>query len=77
MAKELRKKIQSVITPEDILNIELQEHVRQLLKDKFDSQAQRKEWMIKIKEDETVQQYIKENNLESAIEYVQKKLLLN
>lgn len=77
MAKELRKKIQSVITPEDILNIELQEKVRQILKDSFDSQVERKEWMIKIKEDENVQKYISQQNLDKAIEYVQEKLLIN
>ena len=77
MAKELRKKIQSVITPEDILNIELQEQIRQLLKDNVESQKERKDWMIKIKEDETVQKYINEHDLESAIEYVQKMLFKN
>ena len=77
MAKELRKKIQSVITQEDILNIELQEYVRQLLKDNIESQKERKEWMIKIKEDEIVQKHISEDDLESAQEYVQKMLIKN
>ena len=77
MAKELRKKNQSVITPEDILNIELQEQVRQLLKENIDSQAERKKMMIKIKEDETVQKYISQHNLEEAVKYVQEKLLSN
>lgn len=77
MAKELRKKIQSVITQEDILNIELQEYVRQLLKDNVESQKERKEWMIKIKEDEIVQKHISEDDLESAQEYVQKMLIKN
>lgn len=77
MAKELRKKIQSVITQEDILNIELQEYVRQLLKDNVESQKERKEWMIKIKEDEIVQKHISEDDLESAQKYVQKMLIKN
>lgn len=77
MAKELRKKIQSVITPEDILNIELQEQVRQILKDNVESQKERKDWMIKIKEEENVQKYIHEHDLESAIQYVQKMLFEN
>ena len=77
MAKELRKKLQSVITPEDILNIELQEQVRQLLKENIDSQAERKKMMIKIKEDETVQKYISQHNLEEVVKYVQEKLLSN
>ena len=75
MAKELRKKIQSVISPEDILKIELQERVRELLKNNIDSQVERKKCMIKINEDEIVQKYIEENDLESAVEYVQKELI--
>jgi precorrin-2 dehydrogenase/sirohydrochlorin ferrochelatase len=77
MAKELRKKIQSVITPEDILNIELQDRIRDLLKENFDSQQERKEYMIKIKEDEKVQEYIKQKDIESALSYIQKKYFLN
>ena len=77
MAKELRKKIQSVITPEDILNIELQDRIRDLLKNNFDSQQERKEYMIKIKEDENVQEYIKHKDIESAVSYIQKKYFLN
>ncbi len=75
MAKELRKKIQSVITPEDILNIELQEQIRQYLKDNIDSQAERKMIMLKVKEDNIVQNYIKEHDLENALKYVQENLI--
>lgn len=75
MAKELRKKIQSVITPEDVLNIELQERVRQLLKDNIDSQKKRKEYMIKIKDDSTVQDFIHKGDLESAVKFVKENLL--
>lgn len=75
MAKELRKKIQSVISPEDILKIELQERVRDLLKENIDSQVERKKCMIKINEDEIIQKFIEENDLESAVEYVQKELI--
>ena len=75
MAKELRKKIQSVITPEDILNIELQERIRELLKNNIDSQVERKKYMIKIKEDPNIQKFIKDNDIESAVEYVQKELI--
>jgi precorrin-2 dehydrogenase/sirohydrochlorin ferrochelatase len=75
MAKELRKKIQSVITPEDILKIELQERVRELLKENIDSQVERKKCMIKINEDENVQKYIQQNDIESAVAYVQKELI--
>lgn len=75
MAKELRKKIQSVITPKDILKIELQERIRDLLKDNIDSQVERKKCMIEINEDENIQKFIQENDIESAVEYVQKELI--
>lgn len=75
MAKELRKKIQSVITPEDVLNIELQERIRDLLKDNVDSQEERKTLMHKVLDDENVQKFIRENDVESAFEYVQKELI--
>lgn len=77
MAKELRKKIQSVITPEDILNIELQESIRQLLKDNVESQEERKEMMIRIKEDENIQEYIRNDDLDSALKYVKEKFSLD
>lgn len=75
MAKELRKKIQSVITPEDILNIRLQESIRDLLKDNINSQQDRKKCMIKIKNDKQVQKYISNGNLEEAIEYVKENFI--
>lgn len=75
MAKELRKKIQSVITREDVLNIELQERIRDLLKENITSQEERKKLMLKIKDDECIQKFISQNDIESAVEYVQKELI--
>lgn len=74
MAKELRKKIQSVISDEDVLNIRLQENIRDLLKEKIPSQPKRKEIMKKIRDDEKVQEYLEKGDLEGATSYVQKKL---
>ena len=74
MAKELRKKIQSVISDEDVLNIRLQENIRDLLKEKIPSQPKRKEMMKKIRDDEKVQEYLEKGDLEGATSYVQKKL---
>lgn len=70
MAKEIRKKIQKTITEEDILNIELQDYVRNILKEKISDQKIRKNYMIKINEDAYVQNLIKNNNLSEAKEYV-------
>ncbi|MCD7782095.1 MAG: bifunctional precorrin-2 dehydrogenase/sirohydrochlorin ferrochelatase [Methanosphaera sp.] len=72
MAKELRKKIQSIITEEDILNIELQEYIRNHLKTCVDSQVDRKAYMEKLNEDPTVKEYISNHDLESAKNYVDK-----
>lgn len=75
MAKELRKKIQSVITPQDVLNIELQDRIRDLLKQKVSTQEERKKIMLEIRRDENVQKFIDENDIESAVQYVQKELI--
>ena len=42
MARQLRKKIQSIITKEDILKIELQDYSRKLLKSKISDQKKKK-----------------------------------
>jgi precorrin-2 dehydrogenase/sirohydrochlorin ferrochelatase len=72
MAKTLRKKIQSIITDEDIYYIQLQEYLRELLKTKVDSQIERKEFMIQINEDENVKNLIHDGNIEEAKEYAYK-----
>lgn len=70
MAKTLRKKIQSIITDEDIYYIQLQEYVRELLKENVDSQQDRKEYMLKINEDERVRVLIQNNDIDEAKRYV-------
>ena len=70
MAKTLRKKIQSIITDEDIYYIQLQEYVRELLKENVDSQQDRKEYMLKINEDERVREIIQNNDIDEAKRYV-------
>ncbi|AWX33130.1 bifunctional precorrin-2 dehydrogenase/sirohydrochlorin ferrochelatase [Methanosphaera sp. BMS] len=70
MAKTLRKKIQSIITDEDIYYIQLQEYVRELLKANVDSQQDRKEYMLKINEDERVRELIQNNDIDEAKRYV-------
>ena len=70
MAKELRKKIQSIISSEDILNIELQEYIRSLLKIHVESQVDRKEYMIQFKNDDNIKEFISNNDIDSAKKYV-------
>lgn len=70
MAKQLRKKIQSIITETDILNIELQEYVRTILKKEVSKQEDRKKYMTLINEDDYVQELLNQKKLEDAKKYV-------
>ena len=77
MAKELRKKIQSVITPEDILNIELQERIRELLKNNINSQVERKKYMIKIRKIQIYRNLLKIMILNRPLNMFKKNLLIS
>lgn len=70
MAKELRKRIQKVITAEDILQLELQDFTRNILKEKVEDQKKRRAYLYEILNDENIGKYIKEGDLESAKEYI-------
>ena len=48
MARQLRKKIQSVITEEDILEIELQDYARSILKEVISDQKQRRKYLYEM-----------------------------
>ena len=71
MARQLRKKIQSIITEEDILEIKLQDHARKLLKGKIDDQKDRREYLYNILDNEEIKEYLKENNFDKAKELVE------
>ena len=66
MARELRKKIQSIITEEDILEIKLQSFARNLLKEKIEDQKVRKEYLENILNSEDIKYCLKENKLDEA-----------
>lgn len=66
MARELRKKIQSIITEEDILEIKLQDYARKLLKEKVEDQKTRKQYLLKILNNDQIKQCLKEKNLDKA-----------
>lgn len=70
MAKTLRKKIQSIITDEDIMYIELQEYIRDLLKRHVKSQKERKEHMVNFNNDEKIKRFIENKELDNAKSYV-------
>ena len=70
MSKELRKKIEKVIKPEDIMQLELQSFARDILKTKIDDQKIRRKYLYTISEDKKIQILLKEGRLEDAKVYV-------
>ena len=70
MARQLRKKIQSIITKEDILEIELQNYARSILKESVRDQKDRRKYLYEIFEDEKINELIKSNQIDEAKEYI-------
>lgn len=66
MARMLRKKIQSIITPEDILKIELQDYSRTKLKECVENQKLRRDYLYQISNNPEINKCLQENNLEKA-----------
>lgn len=66
MARQLRKRIQSIITEEDILEIELQDYSRSLLKECIPDQKDRRDYLYKIFEDEEIQELISSREMDKA-----------
>ncbi len=72
MARQLRKKIQSIITKEDILEIELQDYARSILKDSIDDQKERRKYLYEIFEDDKINDFIKNGQIDDAKRYIDK-----
>ena len=70
MARQLRKKIQSIITDEDIMEIELQDYARLKLKDVIEDQKERREYLYEIFEDEKINDLIKNKKIDEAKIYI-------
>ncbi|MDR2967674.1 MAG: bifunctional precorrin-2 dehydrogenase/sirohydrochlorin ferrochelatase [Methanobacteriaceae archaeon] len=70
MARELRKKIQSSITNEDIINIKLQDYARNILKKNVPKQKDRKKFLYTLVKNEKIKKFINNNQLKEAKEYV-------
>jgi len=66
MAKTLRERIERLITQKDLLHIELQDHMRTVLKVQVAEQKTRKRILYKILEDERVNELLKEGKLDKA-----------
>lgn len=72
MARQLRKKIQSIITEEDILEIELQDYARSILKESVEDQKERRKYLYDIFEDEKINEFIKNKQIDEAKNYIDK-----
>ena len=70
MARQLRKKIQSIITEEDVLEIELQDYARLRLKEITDNQKERRKYLYEIFEDEKINEFIKNRQIDEAKLYI-------
>ena len=70
MARQLRKKIQSIISREDILEIELQGYARSILKETTEDQKVRRKYLYEIFEDEKINGFIKNNQIDEAKMYI-------
>ncbi|WP_461460826.1 precorrin-2 dehydrogenase/sirohydrochlorin ferrochelatase family protein [Methanobrevibacter sp.] len=72
MAKYLRKKIQKIITDRDILEIELQNYGRELLKNKVKSSKRRREILYELLDNQNIIKLLEDENLSQAKEEVKK-----
>jgi Siroheme synthase (precorrin-2 oxidase/ferrochelatase domain) len=77
MAREIRKKIEKVITEEDILQLDLQHYTRKILKNKVEGQKHRKSYLYKLLEDEKIKKLLNEGKIEEAKSYVDEMINSN
>lgn len=70
MARQLRKKIQSIITDEDIMEIELQDYARLKLKNVVEDQKERREYLYGIFEDDKINDFIENGRIDEAKSYI-------
>lgn len=66
MSRELRKKIEKVISPEDVLQLELQDFARKILKKRVTNQKKRKNYLYTILKDEKVQKLLNQGKVEEV-----------
>ncbi|MGN1362361.1 MAG: bifunctional precorrin-2 dehydrogenase/sirohydrochlorin ferrochelatase [Methanobrevibacter sp.] len=64
MAKKLREKIQSIITDDEILEIEIQDYARKKLKNTVDNPKRRKEILYEILEDINIKKAIENKDID-------------
>ena len=70
MAKELRKRIESVVKKKDIFQLELQHFTRQLLKKKVTDQKTRRDYLYQILNDKKINEFLDNGEVNEAQNYV-------
>ena len=70
MARQLRKKIQEIITDEDLIKMELQYYARSILKEKVENQKERRTYLYTIFEDKNIHNLIEKNKIDEAKSYI-------
>jgi precorrin-2 dehydrogenase/sirohydrochlorin ferrochelatase len=66
MSRQLRKKIQKVIKPEDVMQLEVQHYARQLLKEKIKNQKKRRDLLYQILKDQEIKELLVNGELEES-----------
>lgn len=66
MAKVLRQRIEKTVTPEDLLQIRLQKHIRKKMKQQIPNQESRRQVLYQILEDTHIKRLLKEGKLDKA-----------
>jgi precorrin-2 dehydrogenase/sirohydrochlorin ferrochelatase len=74
MARMLRERIEKMITPEDLLELELQSHVRSTLKEHVSDPKVRSKMLYEILNNDNIKQVLKEGKLCEAQEIAMKLL---
>ena len=66
MASVLRERLEKSVTKEDVLQVELQDYARKILRSKINSSSQRKKILYEIMADSQISTCIEEGKLEEA-----------
>lgn len=66
MARVLRQRIEKLVTPEDLLEIELQANVRSILKEKVSDSKARSKVLYEILNNDNIKQALREDKLQEA-----------
>lgn len=66
MAGILRKRVEEIITKEDVLQVELQHYARNLVKSHVPDEKARRDVLYKIIQNSSIKQLLKEGNLKEA-----------